>query len=91
MSRPKGSKNFNRRLLQDILLEKNIDLVDKAWAIISDPNTPVEITARMVMQMFEYVFPKRRAEDAEGTPDQGVIMPRTEAEVIAYIKAAREE
>ena len=70
MSRPKGSKNFNRRLLGEVLTERGIDLIGKAWQIIDDPSTPTEIKARMVMTMLEYVYPKRRPEDANGSPDQ---------------------
>lgn len=71
MSRPKGSKNFNRRLLGEVLTNRKIDLVGKAWAIINDPSTPVEVSSRMIMIMFEYVFPKRRPEDSSGGVDQG--------------------
>ncbi len=66
MGREKGSKNFNRRLLQDVLAEKNIDLIGDYFKLLSSVDD--EIKARMLMHLVEFVFPKRRPEDSSGEP-----------------------
>lgn len=88
MSRPKGSKNFNRRLLQDVLDEKNIDLIADYYATMSQVDP--EIKARMLMHLIEFVYPRRRAEDAAGTAGNGEpTTALTQVELLALVAAAR--
>lgn len=67
MGRTKGSKNFNRRLLQDVLDEKGIDLIDDYYRILKTAS--LEIQARMLMHLIEFLYPKRRPEDSSGSAE----------------------
>lgn len=68
MSRTKGAKNFNRRLLQEVLEEKGFDLVAELIGLYSTA-ADLDTKARILMHMMEFVFPKRRPEDSAGEPE----------------------
>lgn len=90
MSRPIGSKNFNRRLLQDVLAEKNIDLVYEYFELLKEVDP--EIKSRMLMHLMEFVFPKRRAEDADGTPGEAAVqITVTDEQLQRLVKSAKGE
>lgn len=89
MGRERGSKNFNRRLLQEVLAEKNIDLIGDYYALLQKVDD--DIKARMLMHLIEFVYPRRRAEDSSGTagdsPPQAAL---TQTELLALVTAARQ-
>lgn len=93
MSRTPGSKNFNRKLLQEVLSEKNIDLVGDYFNLCQTSETPVSIKASMLMHLMEFVYPKRRAEDSGGEPEQGPMaqIVVTEELLLKMIPIARGE
>ncbi len=90
MPRPVGSKNFNRKRLQEALEEHNIDFIKDYYGMITAADTPVAIKASMLMNIMEFIYPKRRAEDSGGTPDQGAgILILTHEERALLVKVAR--
>ncbi len=88
MSRTPGSKNFNRKLLQEVLAEKNIDLVKEYFDLLT--TSEPDIKSRMLMHLMEFVYPKRRAEDSSGTPeDPANILIVTDDQLKELVKIAR--
>ncbi len=71
MSRTAGSKNFNRKLLQQALEEHDFDFIVEWLAIFKDSDSSRKLS--MLMHISEFIYPKRRPEDATGTPGEAPI------------------
>lgn len=91
MGREKGSKNFNRRLLQEALEEKGIDFIGEYYKTLHDAD--IEIKARMLMHLMEFIYPKRRPVDFEGEAQDSevVIVTATDEQLLRLVGVTKDE
>lgn len=88
--RPKGVKNFNpnKRRLEDAFREKGFNYVDEFVKNYNEATPQLKID--LLKHLTEFLFPKRRAEDSDGTAgDSGPAVALTQVELLALVTAAR--
>lgn len=72
MSRPVGSKNYypNKRRLEESFKDKGFDFAAEFHKLYAEADK--ELRTKLILGVVEFLFPKRRPEDDEGNPDQGL-------------------
>ena len=59
--RPKGSKSYKTKLVEEKLAELNCDPIEGMVLLAQDEATDVGIRARLFSELANYIYPKRKA------------------------------
>lgn len=70
--RQAGTPNKRTQDLQGRLEALGVDPVEGLAAIAGDASAPLELRARVQMELMAYVYPKRRALDVNAQPQQPI-------------------
>lgn len=91
--RPKGAANFNpnKKRLEQGFKDKGFDYVDEFIKLYKDSGLPLNLKASLLQGLTEFLYPKRRAEDEDGKPNDQPLVVVTDELLKAMAQSARDQ